>query len=53
LIIGVIIILSAILIILGIIIGKNYFKNRKKRANELDDDFDYKEKNESIPIINE
>ena len=35
LIIGVIIILSAILIILGIIIGKNYFKNRKKRANEL------------------
>ena len=33
LIIGGIVILSAILIVLGIIIGKNYYKNRKKRTN--------------------
>ena len=47
------IILSAMLIILGINIGKNYFKLRKKRANELDDDFDYQENKEVSPIINE
>ena len=41
-----IIILAGILIVLGICLGKNYFKIRKKRANELDDDFDYKEKKE-------
>ena len=41
-----IIILTGILIVLGIFLGKNYFKIRKKRANELDDDFDYKEKKE-------
>ena len=31
-----ILVLSIILIILGIFVGKNYFKLRKKRANELD-----------------
>ena len=47
-------ILAIVLIVVGIIIGKNYFKLRKKRANELDDEFDYNQKNEdSCPIINE
>ena len=41
-----IIILAGILVVLGIYLGKNYFSIRKKRANELDDDFDYKEKKE-------
>ena len=51
-----IIILAGILIALGIIIGKYYFKMRKKRANELDDDFDYlQKKGDSNPahIIND
>ena len=48
-----IVILSAILIVLGVIIGKNYFKLRKKRANELDDDFDYQQNKETSPIIND
>ncbi len=47
-------ILAIVLIVVGIIIGKNYFKLRKKRANELDDEFDYNQKKEdSSPIINE
>ena len=42
------------LIVVGIIIGKNYFRLRKKRANELDDEFDYNQnKEDSSPIINE
>ena len=50
-----ILILSGVLIILGIYLGKNYFKLRKKRANELDDDaFEYKAKNnQDSPILSE
>ena len=50
-----VIILAGILITLGIIIGKYYFKMRKKRANELEDDFDYQQKKDSnpTPIIND
>ena len=48
-----VIILSAILITLGVFLGKNYFKLRKKRANELDDDFDYQQNKEVSPIIND
>ena len=47
-----IIILSCVLIALGIYVGKYYFKVRKKRANELDDEFDYQQNKESH-IINE
>ena len=48
-----VVILSAILIILGVFLGRNYFKLRKKRANELDDDFDYQQNKEVSPIIND
>ena len=48
-----VVILSAILITLGVFLGRNYFKLRKKRANELDDDFDYQQNKEVSPIINE
>ena len=41
-----ILVLSGILIVLGIYLGKNYFNLRKKRANELDDDYEYKQKKE-------
>ena len=42
-----ILVLSGILIVLGIFVGKYYFKLRKKRANELDDDdYEYNQKNE-------
>ena len=41
-----VVILSGALIVFGVAIGKNYFKLRKKRANELDDDFEYKQKKE-------
>ena len=48
----VILVLSGILNVLGIIIGKNYFILRKKRANELDDDFEYDEKEQNnSPIL--
>ena len=47
------VILSAILITLGVFLGKNYFKLRKKRANELDDDFDYQQNKEVSQIIND
>ena len=47
-----IIVLSGILIVLGIFVGKYFFKLRKKRANELDDDdYEYKQKNEGINNI--
>jgi hypothetical protein len=46
--------LAVILILVGVIIGKNFFKLRKKRANELDDEFDYNQKKEEFgPIIND
>ena len=46
--------LAVILILFGVIIGKNFFKLRKKRANELDDEFDYNQKKEEFgPIIND
>ena len=50
-----ILILSGVLIVLGIYFGKKYFKLRKKRANELDDDdFEYKAKKcEDSPILSE
>ena len=51
-----IIILAGILVALGIFIGKYFFKMRKKRANELDDDFDYQQNKEDTnptPIIND
>ena len=48
----VILVLSGILNVLGIIIGKNYFILRKRRANELDDDFEYDEKEQNnSPIL--
>ena len=49
-------ILGTVLIVVGIYIGKYYFKLRKKRANELDDEFDYNQKKDDTnpnPIINE
>lgn len=42
----IIVICAGILIILGINLRNSYCKLRKKRANELDDDFEYKEKKE-------
>jgi hypothetical protein len=49
-----ILVLSAVLIVLGIYLGRNYFKLRKKRANELDDDnFEYKEKNYQNPLVSD
>ena len=47
-----IIILSAILIVLGIFIGKYLYKTRKRRANELNDEFDYVEENKNENSIN-
>ena len=52
----IIVILSVILVYLGILLGRNYFTMRKKRANELDDDFEYdskkeNEKEKNSPII--
>ena len=41
-----IIIAVAILLILGIFIGKYYFKERKKRINAIDDDYEYKTDND-------
>ena len=49
-------ILGIVLIVVGIYIGKYYCKLRKKRANELDDEFDYNQKKDDAnpnPIINE
>ena len=49
-------ILGTVLIVVGIYIGKYYCKLRKKRANELDDEFDYNQKKDDAnpnPIINE
>ena len=50
--ISLILILSGLLIYLGFMLGKKVYNIRKKRANELDDDYEYKEdkKNE---VINE
>ena len=52
LIISSIVILSAILIFLGIFIGKYLYKTRKRRANELTDDFEYIEDNKNENSIN-
>ena len=42
-----VLVLSGILIVFGIFVGKYYFKFRKKRANELEDDeYEYEQKNE-------
>ena len=38
-----VLILVGVSIALGIYLGKKYFKNKKRRANELDDDFEYEE----------
>ena len=38
-----IIIFSGLLILLGFIIGKKVYQIRKKRANELNDDYEYEE----------
>jgi len=48
-----VVILSGALIVFGVAIGKNYFKLRKKRANELDDDFEYQQNKDENPILNE
>jgi len=51
------IVVGIILIIVAFFIGKNYYKNRKQRANELDEKFDYesndknKEKNEDEKLM--
>ena len=41
--ISIILVLSCLLIALGFILGKKVYNIRKKRANELDDDYEYKE----------
>ena len=43
-----IIILSSILISLGFYLGKKVYQIRKKRANELNDDYEYKENDNNI-----
>ena len=48
-----IIVFSGLLIIIGIYFGKNYFSQRKKRANELDDDFVYVEKKGEKKILDD
>ena len=47
------ILLAIGLVVLGVFIGKKYFQLRKKRANELDDEFDYQQNKEPSPIIQE
>ena len=51
-IIGIIIILAAILILIGYFIGKYIHQSRKKRANELNDEYEYTDKGENNNIIN-
>ena len=51
-IIGIIIILSAILILIGYFIGKYIHQSRKKRANELNDEYEYTDKGENNNITN-
>ena len=51
-IIGIIIILSAFLILIGYFIGKYIYQSRKKRANELNDEYEYIDKGEDNNIIN-
>ena len=49
-----IIIFSFLLVCLGMIIQKKYFsKNRKMRANELEENFSYEGKNNKLMIQNE
>jgi hypothetical protein len=46
------VLLGGLLIFLGIYLGKTYFQKKKKRANELDDDFEYKNKTKEEDIKN-
>ena len=42
------IVIAAVFLIIGFFAGKNLFnERRKKKANELDDDYDYKQQNEN------
>ena len=48
---GLIVVLIAIAAVVGYFLGKYINKMRKKRANELLDDYDYKPDSEPKPVL--